>query len=34
MGSYGALGTKPNKTNFSNQKLMGSSDALWAGLFS
>ena len=34
MGSYGERGVKPNKTNFSNQNLLGLSDALWAGLFS
>ena len=32
MGSYGKLGAKPNKTNLSNQTLLGSSSALWAGL--
>ena len=34
MGSYGELGAKPNKTNFSNQNLLGSSDVIRAGLFS
>ena len=34
MESYGELGTKPNKTNFSNQNLQESSEALWTGLFS